>query len=245
VFRHHASAFNRLRKSFGLRPLGGLKEIYTHGTWTLYTDIPSVAPTKDIPPHHRYIGPVIWSPAINLPDWWKDLSGDRPIIYVTMGSSGDIRLLDTILEVLRDMPVVGVVATAGRKTVIQKFANVYIAEYLPGVEVTGRSSVVICSGGSATAYQALSMGRPVLGFPSNADQFFTMESVQRLGAGISVRPMAASSENVKNALKTILGDVRYKEAAERLKQEIVHYDAGKLFPDFIDQWAEGRIPTKS
>jgi UDP:flavonoid glycosyltransferase YjiC (YdhE family) len=246
VFWHHARAFNKLRRSFGLRPVGGgLKEIYTHGSWTLYTDIPSVAPIQDILPTQRYIGPVIWSPAINLPDWWQELPDDRPIIYVTMGSSGDIRLLDTILEVLGGMPVVGVVATAGRTTVVRKPANVFIEEYLPGVEVTRRSSLVICNGGSATVYQALSMGKPVLGFPSNADQFFTMESVQRLDAGISVRPMATSSETVRNALRTILGDVRFKEAAERLKQEIGHYDSRKLFPDFIDQWAEGKIPTKT
>ncbi|MRS05956.1 hypothetical protein EG832_22460, partial [bacterium] len=205
-----------------------------------YTDIPSVAPVRHTSPTHRYIGPVIWSPAINFPDWWKDVPRNQPIIYITMGSSGDIRLLDTILEVLGDIPVVGLVATAGRRNISNKPDNVFLTDYLPGLEVIGCSTLVICSGGSATAYQALSMGKPVLGFPSNADQFYTMESIQRLGAGISIRPMAASSENVKNAIVSILGDVRFKEASERLKLEMDHIDSRKLFPEFIDQWAEGR-----
>lgn len=245
IFRHHARAFNNLRNSYDLMPVGGLKEVYSHGSWTLYADIPSVAPVRQVTPTHQYIGPVIWSPPIRLPEWWEKLPDDRPIIYITMGSSGDISLLDTIVEAICDMPVLGLVATAGRTIISRKPDNIFFAEYLPGLEVIARSSMVICSGGSATAYQALSMGKPILGFPSNADQFFTMESIQRLGAGISIRPMAASFLNVRNALETILRDIRFTEASEKLKDEIDRYDSRTLFPAFIDQWFERRASIKT
>ena len=58
-------------------------------------------PTYDRPANHQYLGPVLWSPAVELPGWWDSLPTDRPIVYATLGTSG------------REQPVAGGVDRAG------------------------------------------------------------------------------------------------------------------------------------
>ncbi len=242
IFWHHARSFNTLRKSFGLSPVGNLRHMYTHGTWSLYTDIPSIAPTNKLPSNHKYIGPVLWSPDIPLPEWWNELPEHKIIIYITMGSSGDTNLLKHIIEALKNTSFVSVVATAGRIR-INSSSNIFVADYLPGLKVIEQASAVICNGGNATAYQALSLGVPVLGFPSNADQFFTMASIQRNGAGILLRPVEVSKEKIKQAVNNIVYNKKIKNSAEKLAKEISFYDAKKLFANFITDWSEGIFKT--
>ena len=117
-------------------------------------------PTRgDCPPSHRYIGPVIWSPDMPLPDWWDSLSKDRPCVYVTLGSSGRSDLLPGVVEALGQLPLTAMVATAGRTQLEHVPDNVHVAE-LPARSRGCDSGPIslICSGGSATAFQALVPG---------------------------------------------------------------------------------------
>jgi len=50
-----------------------------------------------------------------------------------------------------------------------------------------RASVVVYSGGTATTYQALSCGTPVLWIPCNSDQYLSMDAIARQGSGILIR----------------------------------------------------------
>jgi UDP:flavonoid glycosyltransferase YjiC (YdhE family) len=52
--------------------------------------------------------------------------------------------------------------------------------------------MVVCNGGSPTVYQAFAAGIPVLGIPSNLDQYLMMDYVQRYGAGNWLRAAEAS-----------------------------------------------------
>lgn len=233
ILWHHARSFNKVRRAHGLTPVGDLKEVYTHSNWSLFTDIPSIAPTRKLTDNQRYIGPVLWSPIVDPPSWWSNLPVAEPLIYVTMGSSGDVSLLENILAAARDTPCNVLVATAGRIK-IDPEPGVYSADYLPGLEVVEKSSLVICSGGSATAYQALSLGVPVLGVPSNADQFFTMESIELNQAGLLLRPCDASKRRIYEAINTLLRDDNFKTCAGLLAAEIKSYDVKKIFPAFLD-----------
>ncbi|KJX75857.1 glycosyl transferase family protein, partial [Mycobacterium lepromatosis] len=80
---------NWVRRKHGLPSLGfNLCRIFTDGDYTLYADVPELVPTYDLPPNHQYLGPVLWSPAGELPRWWDSLRTDRPIVYATLGTSG-------------------------------------------------------------------------------------------------------------------------------------------------------------
>ena len=234
IFKYHAAQFNSLRKAYGLDPLKDLRDVYTCGDWTLYLDLPALAPTSNIPDNHFYLGPVVWSPDIPLPEWWADIPENKPVLYVTLGSSGDIRFMNTIIDTLGKMPVTALVASAGRFDAAQLPDNIFAEKYLPGLEAAKMASLVVCSGGTATTYQALSCGASVLGIPSNADQYLSMEAIAKQGAGLLIRSGKVTGRNIRKGIETILENAEYKQNANRLKNEMLLYNASERFCDFID-----------
>jgi UDP:flavonoid glycosyltransferase YjiC (YdhE family) len=139
----------------------------------------------DLPTSHQYIGPVLWSPTVEPPAWWDSLPTDRPIVYVTLGSSGRSDLLEVVLQALAGLPVTVIAATAGRIDPKTVPPNAFVADYLPGEEAASRAAVVICNGGSPTTQQALAAGKPVIGIASNLDQHLNMAAIERRGRASS------------------------------------------------------------
>jgi UDP:flavonoid glycosyltransferase YjiC (YdhE family) len=234
AFALHARPLNRVLRKFGLPPLGSdLRNVYTWGDYTLYADIPELVPINGLPPHHRYLGPVLWSSKTPLPEWWHSLPEDKPVVFLTLGSSGQADLLPMALSALSKLPVRLVVATAGKINLTNVPANAYIADYLPMDIATRRSKLVIGNGGSLTTYQALANEVPVIGLCSNMDQMLNMNAVERLGAGIKLRAMRATSAEMLAAATTVLNDPSYTQAASRLGQSLARTDAAQRFRQFV------------
>ena len=231
AFAYHTLPLNRVRRDYGLPSLGyDLREIYTHADQTLYADISNLAPTAPLPPHHHWLGPILWSPAVEPPEWWSALPGDQPVIYVTLGSSGEgDRLLPIVLQGLAGLPVTVIAATAGRSVPAQAPANAYISAFLPGTEAAARSALVICNGGSLTTQQALAAGVPVIGIAGNMDQHLNMLCLERAGAGVRLRAGRLTAERVRAAAERLLRDSGYREGAGRLMRRMQAWDTGKVF----------------
>lgn len=226
-------SMNKVRKNHGLPELKGFLDLATRGNYTLYPEPRGFVPTKSLPANHRFIGPILWSPDAAKPSWWKKWDPSRPLLYVTLGSTGAARRLLEIVRALQDLPASIVVSTAGRVQLPPMKDNVFVADYLPGLEICGLADGVVCNGGSATAYQALSQGAPVVGVWSNLDQFLTMTTIERAGAGLCARASNHDATTIHNMVATVLKDSRYRDAARRLAPTFSASDAPRLFPDFI------------
>lgn len=236
AFRYHALPLNQLRKKYGLPPLGlDLRRVYTDADYTLYADIPQLVPTYDLPDTHRYVGPTLWSPVGTLPDWWTRLPDDKPIVYVTLGSSGHGRLLPMVLNALANMPVTVIAASAGRDLPADVPSNAYVADYLPGEEAAKRAALVISNGGSQTSYQALANGKPVIGMPANLDQYLNMQYIQRAGVGQVIRAGIAEPEIIAQSVREMLGNPRQAEEACRMMQFISAHPSRRIFQEVVDQ----------
>jgi UDP:flavonoid glycosyltransferase YjiC (YdhE family) len=195
-----------------------------------------LVPLYNPPRNHLYIGPILWSPPGSRPTWWDEVPRDRPWVYVTFGSSGRVDVLGGILDALRGLKVSVVVATAGRVKLDSLPDNVWVSEYLPGEEAAGRAALVICNGSSGAVAQALNAGVPVLGLPSNIDQYMVMRYVQEAGAGIGLRSDLARVKNIRAAIETLFDAVSYRQAASALADEFRRYNAKERFGRLLDQW---------
>jgi len=236
ILAYHARPMNRLRRRYGLPALGDMRHVMTYGDYTLYADVPSLVPTFDLPPNHYYIGPLLWSPDVMPPPWWDKLPMDQPCVYVTLGSSGQVDVFPIVMEALAEMPVSCLLATAGRLGGSFLPDNVWASDYLPGAQAARRSALVICNGGSATVYQSLAEGIPVLGIASNIDQYLTMGYVQRADAGILLRAGQATKRSVRQAIEKLLSQKEYKAAAKRVAEEFAMFDAPSRFSAFVQNY---------
>ncbi len=234
VFKYHAHPHNQLRKQHHLEPMGDLRQVYTYGDYTLYLDVPELIPTQKLPDNHHFIGPLIWSPDIPLPEWFESLDKNKQKIYVTLGSSGAADKLPEIMSVLSEFNANILVATASRSD-IKMAGNVYVADYLPGTEVIRECDLVVCNGGSATAYQALSEGIPVLGIASNMDQYLTMSYIEQTTTGLIIRS-EQTQEGIllKKTASELLNTPEYKTNAKTMKVLFHKHNCCIEFNSFIE-----------
>ena len=222
VFRHFARPLDDLRERHGLAPLGSLPEVLTWGDLTLYADPPGLFRMRALPASHRFLGPVHWAPELpfTLPE------SARPLVYVTFGSSGNLKALPAVLEALGELPVDVLLATAGRPAPGSLPANVRAEAFVRGDLAARRAALVVCNGGGSTAYQALAEGTPVLGLPFNLDQYLAMEAMVAAGAGVLVRSGTATAQEVRAAVQRAL---QLKEGARRAAGLMAALDAAHEF----------------
>lgn len=230
VMARHAGPLNQVRQQYGLASVpGGLRGVYSEADHLLLADAPGIFPVQAMPPTHHFLGPVLWSPAVQLPPWWTSLPEDRPLVYASIGSSGAPETLQQVFDALSDMPCGVIAATAGG-VLPADFSGAdgpWLARYLPGDQATQRAAMVVCNGGSMTSQQALLLGRPILGIASNMDQFMNMSAVVRAGAGICLRADRLTPRAVREACSELLGNPARQRAAQALGDRLRGWDAGE------------------
>lgn len=239
VFASHARPLNRVRRKFGLPALGhDLRHSYTWGDYTLYADVPEVVPTSSLPSHHRYLGPVIWSAQTTLPAWWETLPEDRPIVCLTLGSSGNAGFLPEAVEALSRLPISLLVATLGHPLPKPLPDNVFAADYLPLQATLRRAQLLICNGGSLSTYQAMALAVPVIGVCGNLDQLLNMRAVQRLGCGIALRAAGLAAGTLAGQVTELLRTS--SPGCARMAELLRRHDSLAQFCAFVDEATAGR-----
>jgi UDP:flavonoid glycosyltransferase YjiC (YdhE family) len=236
AFALHCLPMHRLRRSYGLESLGfDLRRVYTHSDHTLYADTPELYRMAGMPAHHQFIGPVSWSPEFPLPGWWDDLPQESPIVYVTLGSSGQAKLLPELVASLGQLEVTALISTAGAPLPPETPDNVFVAAYLPGDKCVALASLVICNGGSPGTYQALMQGVPVIGIASNLDQYLNMAAVVKAGAGQLLRSGNCDAAMLVALATDMLAQPSFGRAAAELAGRMARYDSQKEFPRVINE----------
>jgi UDP:flavonoid glycosyltransferase YjiC (YdhE family) len=234
AFAVHARPLNQVRRRYGLPSLGhDLRTVYTWGDYTLYADVPELIPMRPLPANHRHLGPPLWSTRAPLPDWWDRLPQDKPVVLLTLGSSGRADLLPKALSALSELPITVIAATAGKIDLADVPANAFVADYLPLDHAVQRSRLVICNGGSLATYQALACRVPILGICSNMDQLLNMNAIEHLGAGLPLRAARVRPNQLKEAVQMLLDNPAYAQKASRAGERFRQVDATQRFREFV------------
>lgn len=226
----HCKPMNDLRREHGLPSLGrDLRRVYADADHVLYADPAILFPTHPLPENHRFIGPILWSPPIAKPAWWDEIPTSRPVVYVTLGSSGQVRTTAKVLAALAQLPLTVMASTAGADIPLDLPANALAADYLPGTEAAALSSLVICNGGSPTSQQALAAGVPVLCIASNTDQFLNAAALVEAGCGGLLRADRIKSDSLRSIAMALLSSDAARRSAQRLQGEFARYRPEREF----------------
>lgn len=247
VLPSHCRPWNRVRAAYGLDDLGtDLRRIYSDADVVLYPDIPGMFALGRLPPHHHFLGPLLWSPAAPRPPWWGGLAqgpSAPPLAYVTLGSSGNPALLDAIVDGLAAAGFRVMAAAAGAATHAGRARpGVLVAPYLPGDEATALAELVVCNGGAMTCHQAFACGKPVLGVPGNMDQFLNMQGVVSSAAGLVMRADRVSAEGVCRAALRLAGDPSFRSASRSLGARMQAIDPFTCFEQAMHDSLRGTGP---
>jgi UDP:flavonoid glycosyltransferase YjiC (YdhE family) len=234
ALRWHAKQVDELMAAHGLERIGrDLRRAYTEADVTLYADLPELFPDVVETPNRRFLGPVAWEPPADLPPWWEDVPVDKPIAYVTLGSSGETETLGRITGWLLGMGYAVMLATAGRARIEGDGQSLFVADYLPGLAACELADLVVCNGGSPTTSQALLKGRPVLGVGSNMDHFLNIRAVRAQGAGLGLRADRLSRRGFEGAVNRLSG-FRAGRAAAALAARGRAYSPGRVLIETIE-----------
>lgn len=233
VFAYFAAPLDAVRKRYGLAKAPLLEQL-CFGDSVLYADIPELCPIEGAPASHHFLGAVPWAPSVPLPSGLRDPSAARPLVYVTLGSSGDRGALPQVLEGLGSLPIRGLLATAGKPAPSRIPENFQVVDYAPGAEVARLARFVVTNGGSSTGYQALAAGAPVLGIASNLDQCLASQAITRAGAGLSLRAGSVSSREVQAAATRLLEEPSFGARARQLSGKFAMYDCHARFQNWLN-----------
>jgi UDP:flavonoid glycosyltransferase YjiC (YdhE family) len=159
------------------------------------------------------------------PRWVAALGVDRPFVYVTAGTEPpSVGFPWRELLTASDALDVDVVATIGPHVDPAHLGvvppNVRVETFVPQADLLGRASVVVSHGGAGTMLGAASRGRPQLIVPLFADQWENGVAVDDAGCGIVLGPTRRGTEDLEQALQTLLAGSAHREAATRVADEI-------------------------
>lgn len=178
-----------------------------------------VAPTT----HHLRPTPADRSGPEDLPPWVGTLP-DRPVIYVGLGTVfNKPEVFRAVLAGLRDEALT-LVVTVGRDQDPAAYGpqpeNVHIVRYIPLSLLLPHCDLAVTNGGSGTLTAALAHGLPVVVVPLGADQPQNAARCVALGLGAAIEPAALTPAAARHAVMGVLGNPAYRQAAERLRDEL-------------------------
>jgi UDP:flavonoid glycosyltransferase YjiC (YdhE family) len=237
IFDNAMKTFSRLSSKHGLPVPVTATTCLTGKDLTLLADIPEYFPTRNLPGDYHYIGPLTWRQEIKTPSWWPPVKRGKPLIYVTMGTTGIGDFFDRAIESLKSSELSAVITTGGQKgdlTAIE--GRIYVEDYLDGDLMMKECDLVVCHGGNGTIYQALQQGKPVLGIPTIPDQQYNMRRVCALDVGkmLSIDNFIRNPQSLLGVVDSIVNNARYYRNAERLQEMLSTYDAPVKAADLIE-----------
>ncbi|WP_210505908.1 glycosyltransferase [Naasia sp. SYSU D00057] len=185
-------------------------------------------PRRHLPGTVRFVGPL---PApqveVPLPDWWGDLDGGRRVVHVTQGTVANKdrrQLIEPAIAALEDRDELLVVVSMGGRGAGELPgplpANVRVAEYLPHDLLLPRTSVMVTNGGYGGVHRALAHGVPLVVAGATEDKLEVGARVAWSGAGVNLRTNTPRPERLRDAVRRVLTQRSYRDAAARLSAEI-------------------------
>lgn len=237
-----------MRQSMGLPP--GKDPVYEgqhspHLVLALFSRVLG-APQPDWPPHVVVTGGITYDvPGAKLmsPELEAFLDAGEPPVVFTLGTSAVFapgRFWSESLEAIRALGCRAVLLV-GRDAVHHPKGtlppDVLMQEYAPHGALFARASVIVHQGGAGTLHRALAAGRPMLIVPHAHDQPDNADRARRLGVARIIQAERYRASRVAAALRALLGDRAYAEAAARVATSVRAEDGVWTACDAIERVA--------
>lgn len=239
---------NNVRRELGLKPLNGpfLNGMYEIPSLIMHISTPAFEyPRSDQPENVHFIGPVLPEPddTFQPPHWWSDLKGSKPVVLVNQGTVAkdlDDLIVPTI-EGLKNQQMLVVAVPVKEGQLGELPANVRAEPFIPFDHVLPHVDVMVTNGGYGGTQMALAHGIPLVVAGESEDKIEVAARVEWAGAGINMRKQYPSFEEVRDAVKEVLGNPVYRENARRIQSDFAKYNAPTRAAELLEALASGKL----
>ncbi|TDT30106.1 glycosyltransferase [Naumannella halotolerans] len=212
----------------GRRPPGFAFDWYATTDAIVQFTVPSFEYARpDAPVGIHFAGPAnrVSQTSRELPEWWEELKGDRPVVVATQGTYRNIDLSEVIfpvIEGLKNEDVLVVVTTGGRPVanIGPLPDNVRAAEFLPYHELLPHADAYVTNGGYGGIHFAMQYGVPIVTAGDTEDKPESCARVEWTGVGINLRTGQPSADTMRTSIQHVLADPKFGHAARQLSREI-------------------------
>jgi UDP:flavonoid glycosyltransferase YjiC (YdhE family) len=232
---------NQQRSAWGLKPLmrpeDGLSPLaqITQLPEALEFDIRGKRPAG-----LHYTGPFLLAehrPAVDFP--WDRIDG-RPLIYASLGTlqNGSEAIFKTIAEACAGLDAQLVLSMGGGldPARLGKLAgDPLVVRFAPQLELLKRATLVITHGGLNTVLESLAEGVPMVAVPLANDQPGVAARLKARGACVVVSRHRLNPARLRKAVRLVMQDARYREAAQVLQRAIQQLDGPDRAAELIEQ----------
>jgi UDP:flavonoid glycosyltransferase YjiC (YdhE family) len=169
---------------------------------------------------------VPFAPPGELPSWVRSRSGDRPLIYMTLGTESDGRVINTMRQVIDGLSTVDADVLVATPKLVDEFRsvpdNVVVERWVAQAQLLPHVDLVVQHGGNGTTFATMATGVPQL-FIQNLpgpDQLLNADMVCDAGAGEKMLLDEVSASAVAAAAKRLIVDEERRAAARAIADEI-------------------------
>lgn len=195
----------------------------------------------------HYTGPFIdhqQRPAVVFP--WERLEAAKPLVYASMGTllNSSEGLFRVFAQACARMEVQLVISLGGGldpERLGKLPGDPIVVRYAPQLELLRRASAVITHAGLNTVLESLNEGVPMVAIPQGNDQPGVAARIAARGAGVVLSRRRLTVDKVATALRAVLEDGRYREAARRIQRAIRAVNGVSRAADIIEDALKIRV----
>ncbi len=234
---------NEVRRALGLDPAHGVLDLIERTDRILVLTSRAFDFPAELPANVRYLGPQLeepdWAPPWQPP--WA-ASDPRPLVVVGLSTTYQRQesLLDATVSALGTLAVRGLVTTGPAACQASRVpANVHVCRYVPHGRALPYADAVVTHAGHGTVIAALAHGLPLVCLPMGRDQHDNAARVAWHGAGLRLS-CRSSPARIAAAVRTVLDNAAYREAAQRIAKAIIDERPSHAGPEELEDLAATR-----
>jgi MGT family glycosyltransferase len=241
-------AERRLQRSRRRRSCGVPRSTILRRTMVLGCTAAVIEGTDDFNPSVRLVGPLMPVPPAPIPDptlRWIEGQGPRRIVLAAFGTL--VRLdqqLAALAEGLADCgaSVLWALPPRHHEVVQRRSASFRVEPFVPQATVLSRPEIglFVTHAGANSALEAMYWGRPLLALPFMLDQHYYARRAVELEVGLELAPYALRSRDVRAAVRRLLEEPRFSDAARDLGRRVRHTPGVKGAADLVEAELAGR-----
>jgi MGT family glycosyltransferase len=228
----------QLGRTYGIRPPSAVRLMFGRSDLNIvYTSRGFQPCAETFDDRFQFVGPSIAPRTEPAGFPWEWLRPGR-VVYVSLGTifNEDVRFFRDCFEAFREEDV-QVVMSVGSSIPAAALgpapSNVLVRDRVPQLDVLRRASAFVTHGGMNSVSESLLYGIPVVVVPQMSEQEFVGRRVEELGAGLYVAKAAATAARIRESVRQLLTESRFREQAAVIRDSFLAAGGARRAADAI------------